>query len=82
LSFVLTTTAALPFELPLDLTATVVTASFGSGATGGAELVAGFGAGLLAFGARVVAPLFVLLLSPSPLPPIWWSLWWVGLSWR
>jgi len=42
----------------------------------------GFAAGLLASGAVLLAPPFVLLLSPSPLPPIWWSLWWVGLSWR
>src|ERR1700686_200904 len=49
-----------------------------------AELLSllGFAAGLLAFGAVLLAPPVVLLLSPSPLPPIWCSLWWVGLSWR
>jgi hypothetical protein len=60
----------------------------------GAACAAGCGAGLLACaggllgfagaacGAGLLPPLFVLLLSPSPLPPIWWSLWWAGLSWR
>jgi hypothetical protein len=84
--------------LALTVTAAAgATGSFGSGATvGGATafgaellLLLGFatgtaacGAGALTFGAWLVAPLFVLLLSPSPLPPIWWSLVWVGLSWR
>ena len=65
-------------------------ADFGAGALSafgaGAGLLSAFGAGagagaLAAFGAGwLLEPPFALFLSPSPLPPIWWSLLWPGLS--
>jgi hypothetical protein len=65
----------LPFALGAGSLAVV-------GGTGRGGGLLACGGGLLALGAWLVAPAFVLLLSPSPLPPIGWSLCWVGVSWR
>jgi hypothetical protein len=50
----------------------------GSAGLGAGALLEAFGAGagaLAAFGAGwLLEPPFALLLLPSPLPPIWWSL--------
>jgi hypothetical protein len=66
----------LPLALAFPLAVPLEAAAFGAGS-------AAFGAGSATFGAGLLLLLdagLALLPSPSPLPPIWFSLEWLGLS--